>query len=137
MDDQQIQHGLHLMQLVDDRLFFLRMQSHPAAVAGAGFLMALLHGKEFASNAEVVAALKTAFDTIPQVLGDLRSDAPGCTGHDFTPLPEDKFVATTLQTLDLIRALKFVPATGNYLVMQDFYNNYQVNATVHIVEGNV
>lgn len=137
MDDQQIQHGLHLMQLVDDRLFFLRMQSHPAAVAGAGFLMALLHGKEFASNAEVVEALAVAYKTIPQVLGDLRSDAPGCTGYDFTPLPEDKFVSATIQTLDLLHALKFVPATGNYLVMQDFYNNYQVNATVHIVEGNV
>lgn len=124
MDDQQIQHGLHLMQLVDDRLFFLRMKSHPAAVAGAGFVMALLHGKDYATNAEVVAALHTAFETTSAVLGDLRSDAPGCTGHDFTPLPEDKFVATVLQTLDLIRALKFVPATGNYLIFEEFYNNY-------------
>ena len=124
MDDQQIQHGLHLMQLVDDRLFFLRMNSHPAAVAGAGFVMALLHGRDYATNAEVVEALKTAFQTIPDVLGNLRSDAPGCTGHDFTPLPEDKFVATTLQLLDLLRGLKYVPTTGNYLVFKEFYNNY-------------
>lgn len=125
MDDQQIQLGLHMMQLVSDRLFFLRGDSHPHAICGAGFLMALLHGgKEFASNAEVVEALAVAYKTIPQVLGDLRSDAPGCTGHDFTPLPEDKFVATVLQLLDLLHGLKFVPSTGNYLIMQDFYNNF-------------
>ena len=124
MDDQQIQLALHMMQLVSDRLFFLRMDSHPHAIAGGGFVMSLLHGKEFASNAEVVEALAVAYKTIPQVLGDLRSDAPGCTGHDFTPLPEDKFVATTLQTLDLIRALKFVPETGNFLVFEDAYRNY-------------
>ena len=124
MDDQQIQHGLHLMQLVDDRLFFLRMQSHPAAVAGAGFTMAILHGRDYATNAEVVEALKVAYQTIPDVLGNLRSDAPGCTGHDFTPLPEDKFVATTLQLLSLLHGLMFVPATGNYLVFKEFYNNY-------------
>lgn len=133
MTDQEIQLGLHLMQLISDRLFFLRMDSHPHAIAGGGFVMSLLHGKEFASNAEVVEALAVAFKTIPQVLGDLRGDAPGSTGHDFTPLPEDKFVATVLQLLDLLRGLMYVPATGNYLVMQDFYNNYQV----HIVEGNV
>lgn len=124
MTEQQIQHGLHMMQLVSDRLFFLRGDSHPHAICGAGFLMALLHGKEFATNAEVVEALKVAFETIPDVLGNLRSDAPGCTGHDFTPLPEDKFVATVLQLLDLLRGLKYVPATGNYLIMQDFYNNF-------------
>lgn len=137
MDDQEIQLGLHLCQLVDDRLFFLRMQSHPHSTIGAGFLMALLHGKEFATNAEVVAALKVAYQTIPDVVGNIRSDAPGSTGHDFTPLPEDKFVATVLQLLDLLRGLKYVPATGNYLIFEDFYNNYQVNATVHIVGGNV
>lgn len=124
MDDQQIQLGLHMMQLISDRLFFLRGDSHPHAICGAGFLMALLHGKEFATNAEVVEALAAAYKTIPQVLGDLRSDAPGCTGHDFTPLPEDKFVATVLQLLDLLRGLMYVPATGNYLIMQDFYNNF-------------
>lgn len=124
MNDQEIQLGLHLCQLVDDRLFFLRMQSHPHSTIGAGFLMALLHGKEFATNAEVVAALKVSYQTIPEVVGNLRSDAPGCTGHDFTPLPPEKFDAMVLQTLDLIRALKFVPATGNYLIMQDFYNNF-------------
>lgn len=124
MTDQEIQLGLHLMQLISDRLFFLRMDSHPHAIAGGGFLMSLLHGKEFATNAEVVAALHTAFETTSAVLGDLRSDAPGCTGHDFTPLPEDKFVATVLQLLDLLRGLKYVPATGNYLIMKDFYNNF-------------
>ena len=137
MTDQEIQLGLHLAQLIDDRLFFLRMKSHPHAVVGGGFTMAILHGRDYATNAEVVEALKVAYQTIPEVVGNLRSDAPGCTGHDFTPLPEDKFVATVLQLLDLLRGLKFVPATGNYLIMQDFYNNYQVNATVHIVEGNV
>lgn len=124
MDDQQIQLGLHMMQLIDDRLFFLRGDSHPHAICGAGFLMALLHGKEYATNAEVVEALAVAYKTIPQVLGDLRSDAPGCTGHDFTPLPEDKFVATVLQLLVLLRGLMYVPSTGNYLIMQDFYNNF-------------
>lgn len=123
MNDQEIQLALHLSQLIDDRLYFLRMKGHPHAVVGGGFTMAILHGKDYATNAEVVAALKTAFDTIPQVLGDLRSDAPGCTGSDFTPLPEDKFVATVLQLLDLLRGLMYVPATGNYLIMQDFYNN--------------
>lgn len=124
MNDQEIQLGLHITQLIDDRLFFLRMQSHPHSTIGAGFLMALLHGKEFATNAEVVAALKVAYQTIPTVVGNLRSDAPGCTGHDFTMLPEDKFVATVLQTLDLIRALKFVPETGNFLVLADAYHSY-------------
>lgn len=123
MDDQQIQLGLHLTGLIGDRLYFLRMQSHPHTVIGGGFLMALLHGKEFATNAEVVTALKVAFDTIPAVVCNLRQ-APGCTGYDFTPLPEDKFVATVLQMLDLLRAMKYVPATGNYLIMQDFYNYY-------------
>ena len=125
MDDQQIQLALHLGLLADDRYTLLfRQQPHPSAALGCGFVMALLHGKEFASNAEVVEALAVAYKTIPQVLGDLRSDAPGCTGHDFTPLPEDKFVATVLQLLDLLRGLKYVPATGNYLIMQDFYNYY-------------
>ena len=124
MNDQQIQLALHMTQLIDDRLFFLRMQSHPHSTIGAGFLMALLHGKEFATNAEVVEALAVAYQTIPTVVGNLRSDAPGCTGHDFTPLPEDKFVATVLQLLDLLRGLKYVPATNNYLVFKEFYNNY-------------
>lgn len=123
MTDQEIQLGLHLTQLIDDRLFFLRMKSHPHSTIGAGFVMAILHGREYASNDEVVAALKTAFQTIPDVV-NLRSDAPGCTGHDFTPLPEDKFVATVLQLLDLLHGLMFVPATGNYLVFKEFYNNY-------------
>ena len=123
MTEQQIQHGLHMMQLVSDRLFFLRGDSHPHAICGAGFLMALLHGKEFATNAEVVEALALAYKTIPQVLGDLRSDAPGCTGHDFTPLKQDQFDTMTLQLLDLLRGLRYVPETGNFLVFQDFYNN--------------
>lgn len=125
MTDQEIQLGLHLAQLIDDRLFFLRMKSHPSAVVGGGFTMAILHGnKEYATNAEIVSALHEAFETIPDVLGNLRSDAPGCTGHDFTPLPEDKFVATVLQLLDILRGLKFVPQTGNYLVFKEFYNNH-------------
>ena len=124
MDDQQIQLALHITQLISDRLFFLRMDSHLHAIAGGGFVMSLLHGKDYATNAEVVKALAVAYQTIPTVVGNLRSDAPGCTGHDFTPLPEDKFVATVLQLLDLLRGLQYVPATGNYLIMQDFYNNY-------------
>ena len=124
MDDQQIQLALHITQLISDRLFFLRMDSHPHAIAGGGFVMSLLHGKDYATNAEVVEALKVAFDTIPDVLGNLRSDAPGYTGHDFTPLPPEKFDAMVLQTLDLIRALKFVPATGNFLVFEDAYHSY-------------
>lgn len=123
MTDQEIQLGLHLMQLVSDRLFFLRGDSHPHAICGAGFLMALLHGKEFASNAEVVEALAMAYKTIPQVLGDLRSDAPGCTGHDFTPLKQDQFDTMTLQLLDFLRGLRYVPETNSFLIFQDFYNN--------------
>lgn len=124
MTDQEIQLGLHLTGLIGDRLYFLRMQGHPHAVIAGGFTLALLHGKEVATNAEVVAALKAAYSTIPHVVGDLRSDAPGCTGHDFTPLPENQFVAITLQMLDLLHAMKYVPETGNYLIMQDFYNYY-------------
>lgn len=124
MDDQEIQLGLHLMQLISDRLFFLRMDSHPHAICGAGFLMALLHGgKEFATNAEVVEALHTAFETIPRVLGDLRGDAPGCTGYSFTPLKQDQFDTMTLQLLDLLRGLRYVPETNSFLIFQDFYNN--------------
>lgn len=122
MTDQEIQLGLHLMQLISDRLFFLRMDSHPHAIAGGGFLMAILHGKEYATNAEVVEALKVAFETIPDVVGSFVPDAPGMTGPSF--LKEDQFVATTLQLLDLLRGLMYVPATGNYLIMQDFYNNF-------------
>lgn len=124
MNDQEIQLGLHLCQLVDDRLFFLRMKGHPHSTLGAGFLMALLHGKEFATNAEVVAALKVAYQTIPDVVGNIRSDAPGSTGHDFCPLPPEKFDSMVLQTLDLIRALKFVPATSCFLIFEDFYRSY-------------
>ena len=124
MTDQEIQMGLHLMQLISDRLFFLRMDSHPHAIAGGGFVMSLLHGKEFATNAEVVEALAVAYKTIPRVLGDLRSDAPGCTGHDFIPLKQDQFDTMTLQLLDLLRGLRYVPETGNFLVFQDFYNNF-------------
>lgn len=124
MDDQQIQLALHITQLISDRLFFLRMDSHPCAIAGGGFVMSLLHGRDYATNAEVVEALKVAYQTIPDVVGNIRSDAPGSTGHDFTPLPEDKFVAIVLQLLDILRGLMYVPSTGNYLVMQDFYNYY-------------
>ncbi len=124
MTDQQIQLALHMMQLISDRLFFLRMDSHPHAIAGGGFVMSLLHGKEFATNAEVVEALAVAYKTIPQVLGDLRGDAPGCTGNDFVPLPPEKFDAMVLQVCDLIRAIKFVPATSNFLVFDDAYRNY-------------
>ena len=125
MDDQQIQLGLHLALLANDRFTLLfRKPAHPFSVCGAGFVMALLHGKEYATNAEVVAALKTAFQTIPAVVGDVsRSDAPGFT-NGFTALKEDQFVAMTLQTLDLLHAMKYVPETGNYLIMQDFYNYY-------------
>ncbi|HCO8357159.1 TPA: hypothetical protein OB809_004404 [Escherichia coli] len=124
MDDQQIQLALHMMQLVSDRLFFLRGDSHPHAICGAGFLMALLHGKEFATNAEVVEALAVAYKTIPQVLGDLRSDAPGCTGYNFTPLEQVRFDTMTLQLLDLLRGLRYVPETNSFLIFQDFYNNF-------------
>lgn len=125
MTEQQIQLGLHLALLADDRYTMLfRKQAHPHAIVGCGFVMALLHGREYATNAEVVEALKVAYQTIPDVVGNIRSDAPGCTGNDFTPLKEDQFVAMTLQTLDLLRGLKFVPTTGNYLVMQEFYNYY-------------
>ncbi|EHD1126615.1 hypothetical protein JR736_004581 [Escherichia coli] len=125
MTDQQIQLGLHLALLADDRYTLLfRKPAHPHSVCGAGFVMALLHGKEFASNAEVVQALHTAYETIPDVVGLAAADAPGMTGWAFTPLKEDKFVAMTLQTLDLLRGLQYVPATGNYLIMQDFYNYY-------------
>ena len=122
MTEQQIQHGLHLMQLISDRLFFLRMDSHPHAIAGGGFLMSLLHGKDYATNAEVVEALHEAFETIPDVVGSFVPDAPGMTGPSF--LKEDQFVSMTLQLLDLLHGLKYVPATGNYLIMQDFYNYY-------------
>ncbi|HGX8905994.1 TPA: hypothetical protein ACJIOU_005099, partial [Escherichia coli] len=115
MNDQQIQLALHITQLISDRLFFLRMDSHPHAICGAGFLMALLHGgKEFATNAEVVAALAEVYETLPQVLGDLRGDAPGCTGHDFTPLKQDQFDTMTLQLLDLLRGLRYVPETNSF-----------------------
>ncbi|EFH1083373.1 hypothetical protein BF128_004562 [Escherichia coli] len=125
MTDQQIQLGIHLALLADDRYTLLfRKPAHPHAIVGAGFVMSLVSGKEFATNAEVVKALKVAFETIPNVVGDFRSDAPGCTGNDFVPLPESKFVAMTLQTLDLLRGLQYVPSTGNYLIMQDFYNYY-------------
>lgn len=121
MTEQQIQLGLHLALLAADRYTLLfRKPGHPHSILGAGFVMALLHGKEYASNTEVVAALKTAFQTIPDVVGNIRSG----TGYDFTPLPEDQFVSATLQTLDLLHALKFVPISGNYLIMQDFYNYY-------------
>lgn len=124
MDDQQIQLALHMTQLVDDRLFFLRMKSHPHSTLGAGFLMAILHGKEYATNAEVVAALETAYQAIFDAGFNLRSDAPGCTGYDFIPLEKSLFDSAVLQTLDLLHGLMFVPATGNYLIMQDFYNYY-------------
>lgn len=123
MDDQQIQLALHITQLISDRLFFLRMDSHPHAIAGGGFVMSLLHGKEYTTNAEVVQALHTAYETIPDVVGLAAADAPGMTGWAFTPLKEDQFVSMTLQLLDLLHGLKYVPATGNYLIMQDFYNN--------------
>lgn len=124
MDDQQIQLGLHMMQLISDRLFFLRMDSHPHAIASGGFVMSLLHGKEYATNAEVVEALALAYKTIPQVLGDLRSDAPGCTGYSFTPLKQDQLDTMTLQLLDLLRGLRYVPQTNSFLIFQDFYNNF-------------
>lgn len=125
MDDGQIQLALHCTQLVEDKLFMLRMKGfHPHSIIGGGFVMALLHGKEFASNAEVVEALGVAYQTIPDVVGNIRSDAPGSTGHDFCPLPPEKFDSMVLQTLDLIRALKFVPATSCFLIFEDFYRSY-------------
>lgn len=122
MTDQQIQLALHITQLISDRLFFLRMDSHPHAIAGGGFVMSLLHGKDYATNAEVVEALALAYKTIPDVVGSFVPDAPGMTGPSF--LKEDQFISITLQLLDLLRGLKYVPATGNYLIMQDFYNNF-------------
>lgn len=122
MTDQEIQLGLHLTQLIDDRLFFLRMKSHPHSTIGAGFLMAILHGRDYATNAEVAEALALAYKTIPDVVGSFVPDAPGMTGPSF--LKEDQFVSMTLQLLDLLHGLKYVPATGNYLIMQDFYNYY-------------
>lgn len=123
MNDQEIQLGLHLALLADDRYTLLfRKKPHPMAALGAGFLMALLHGKDFASNAEVVEALKVAFETIPDAVGSFIPDAPGMTGPSY--LNEKQFVAATLQTLDLLRGLKYVPATGNYLVFEDFYHSY-------------
>lgn len=113
MTDQEIQLGLHLMQLISDRLFFLRMDSHPHAIAGGGFVMSLLHGKEFASNAEVVEALAVAFKTIPQAIGVM----------DYLTLKPEQFDTMTLQLLHLLHGLHFVPETGNFLVFQDFYNN--------------
>lgn len=125
MNEQQIQLGLHLAFLADDRYTLLfRKKGHPHALLGAGFLLALLKGREYATNAEIVENLKLVYQAIDDAGFNLRSDAPGCTGNDFIPLPEDKFVSATIQTLDLLHALKFVPATGNYLVMQDFYNYY-------------
>ena len=113
MTEQQIQHGLHLMQLVSDRLFLLRGDSHPHAICGAGFLMALLHGKEFVTNAEVVAALHEVYETLPQAIGVM----------DYLTLKPEQFDTMTLQLLDFLRGLHFVPETGNFLVFQDFYNN--------------
>lgn len=113
MNDQQIQLGLHLMQLVSDRLFFLRGDSHPHAICGAGFLMALLHGKEFVTNAEVVEALHTVYETLPQAIGVM----------DYLTLKPEQFDTMTLQLLDLLHGMRYVPETGNFLVFQDFYNN--------------
>lgn len=124
MDDQQIQLALHCTQLVEDKLFLLRMGSHPHSIIGAGFLMALVHGKPYVTNAEIVEYLRIAYQTIPCVVGNIRSDAPGCTGNDFVPLPQDKFDTMVLQVCDLIRAIKFVPATSNFLVFDDAYRNY-------------
>ena len=113
MDDQQIQLGLHMMQLISDRLFFLRMDSHPHAIAGGGFLMSLLHGKEFATNAEVVKALAEVYETLPQAIGVM----------DYLNLKPDQFDTMTLQLLDLLRGLHYVPETNSFLIFQDFYNN--------------
>ena len=114
MNDQQIQLGLHMTQLVSDRLFFLRGDSHPHAICGAGFLMALLHGKEYATNAEVVQALHEAFETIPQAIGVM----------DCLNLKPDQFDTMTLQLLDLLRGMHYVPETNSFLIFQDFYNNF-------------
>ena len=113
MTEQQIQHGLHLMQLVSDRLFFLRGDSHPHAICAAGFLMAKLYGMEYATNAQVVEALHEVYETLPQAIGVM----------DYLTLKPDQFDTMTLQLLDFLRGLRFVPATGNFLVFQDFYNN--------------
>lgn len=113
MTEQQIQHGLHMMQLVSDRLFFLRGDSHPHAICGAGFLMALLHGKEFASNAEVVEALHEVYETLPQAIGVM----------DYLTLKPDQFDTMTLQLLDLLHGMRYVPETNSFLIFQDFYNN--------------
>ena len=113
MNDQQIQLGLHLMQLVSDRLFFLRGDSHPHAICGAGFLMALLHGKEFVTNAEVVEALHTVYETLPQAIGVM----------DYLTLKPEQFDTMTLQLLDFLRGMRYVPQTNSFLIFQDIYNN--------------
>lgn len=125
MDDQQIQLALHLAGLADDRYTLLfRKPGHPHSILGCGFVMAWLKGRDFCSNEEIVEALKAAYQAIFDAGFNLRSDAPGCTGYDFIPLEKSLFDSAVLQTLDLLHGLKFVPATGNYLIMQDFYNYY-------------
>ena len=113
MTDQEIQLGLHLMQLISDRLFFLRMDSHPHAICAAGFLLAKLHGKEYATNAEVVEALHEVYETLPQAIGVM----------DYLTLKPDQFDTMTLQLLDLLHGMRYVPQTNSFLIFQDIYNN--------------
>lgn len=113
MTDSQIQHGLHMMQLISDRLFFLRGDSHPHAIGGAGFLLAKLYGMEYASNAEVVAALHEVYETLPQAIGVM----------DYLTLKPEQFDTMTLQLLDFLRGMRYVPQTNSFLIFQDIYNN--------------
>lgn len=114
MTDSQIQMGLHLAQTITDRLFLLRAkEAHQMSVLGAGFVMALLHGKEYASNAEVVTALAEVYETLPQAMGVT----------DYLNLKKDVFDTATLQLLDFLHGMHYVPETNSFLIFSDFFNN--------------
>lgn len=117
MNGEQIQLGLHLMQLVSDKLYFLRCsEAHAHSIAGAAFLMALMKGKQFVDNAEVVESLHTVYGVLPAAIGVM----------DYLTLPEDKFTTMVLQLLDLLRWLRYVPALNAFEVLPDFDLNYKV-----------
>ena len=114
MTDSQIQMGLHLAQLITDRLFLLRAkEDHPHSILGAAFVMSLLHGKPFATNAEVVTALAEVYEVLPQAMGVT----------DYLNLKKDVFDTATLQLLDFLHGLHYVPETNSFLIFSDFYNN--------------
>lgn len=115
MNGEQIQLGLHLMQLVSDKLFFLRSDSHPHIICGAAFLMALMKGNQFVENAVVVESLHTVYGVLPAAIGVM----------DYLSLPEDKFTTMTLQLLDYLRWLRYVPALNAFEVLPEFDLNYK------------